>query len=400
MKRFAILRATVCCLAALAVGMFAAARLPAADVDESELPVTLERAFTNVNITRPIVLTHAGDGTNRVFLASQLGTVYVFPNKDNAKPDVFLDISSRVVYKDKENEEGFLGLAFHPKYKENGEFFAYYTTRAEPRTSVISRFRVSKDNPNVADPDFEEELLRIAQPWWNHNGGTLVFGPDGYLYIALGDGGKANDEFKNGQNLSTLLGSVLRIDIDQKEAGKNYAIPKDNPFVGKSGARPEIYAYGMRNPWRMAFDRKTGDLWLADVGQDLWEEINIVTKGGNYGWSVREGLHPFPPTSTVEKPADMIDPIWEYHHTVGKSITGGHVYRGEKVPALQGKYLYADYVTGKVYALDYDATAKKVKGNHTIPGNILPVMSFGEDEQGEVYFMVVHGMITRFAPKK
>jgi len=334
---------------------------------------------------RPIVLTHAGDGSNRVFVATQRGVIHSFA-PDAKESNVYFDMQPKVAYADNQNEEGFLGLAFHPKYKENGEFFVYYTSSAEKQTSYVSRFKVSKDDPNKADPDFEEKLMRIEQPFWNHNGGTLAFGPDGGLYIALGDGGAGNDPFKNAQDLGNLLGKVLRIDVDNKDDGLNYAIPKDNPFVGKEGARGEVYAYGFRNPWRIAFDRKTGDLWMGEVGQNLWEEINIVTKGGNYGWSVLEGTHPFGEVSPGDK--SLIDPIWQYDHGIGKSITGGTVYRGP-IESLQGKYIYADYVSGKLYALKYDTAAKKVISNESIPSEKMPVLSFGEDEQGEVYFLIV-----------
>ncbi|MCY2967428.1 MAG: DUF1080 domain-containing protein, partial [Planctomycetota bacterium] len=244
---------------------------------------------------RPIVLTHAGDGTNRRFVATQHGVIHVVPGSGKvAESKIFADLTDRVVYKDNENEEGFLGFAYHPKYKQNGEFFVYYTSkRHKPHTSVISRFRVSKTDPNKFDSSFEEELLVIPQPFWNHNGGTICFGPDGYLYIALGDGGAGNDPMGNAQNLETLLGDILRIDVDKKDAGLNYAIPKDNPFVGVAKAKPEIFALGVRNIWRMAFDRQTGTLWAADVGQNLYEEINIIVKGGNYGWNRREAAHPF-----------------------------------------------------------------------------------------------------------
>lgn len=369
-----------------------------AQVDESPLAVQAVKAFAKLRFMRPIVLTHAGDGTGRVFVASQLGAIHVFDNdQDAAQTRVFLDITPRVVYKDRENEEGLLGLAFHPQYKTNGELFVYYTTtQGPPHTSVISRFRVSKDDPNRADPASEEEILRIPQPYWNHNGGTIVFGPDGYLYVGLGDGGSKNDPHANGQNLGTLLGKILRIDVDRRDPGLNYAIPQDNPFVGRGeGVRGEIYALGIRNVWRIAFDRETGLCWAGDVGQDLWEEIDLIVPGGNYGWNLREGMHPFGPQG-VEARSDLIDPIWEYPHTVGKSITGGHVYRGRKVPALVGSYLYADYVTGKLWALKYDVQQKRVTANRPIAGNVFPVMSFGEAEDGEVYYMTDAGFLHRF----
>ena len=377
-------------------------KVPGGEIDFSPVALVPEVAFPDLEWTgwvsevegknvplRPIVLTHAGDGSNRVFVATQHGVVHVFPNDQKAtKTRVFLDISKNVRYSDKENEEGFLGLAFHPKFKENGEFFVHYNPKR--LVSHVSRFRVSKDDPDRADPMSEEVILKVERPFWNHAGGTIVFGPDGMLYIVFGDGGAANDPHENGQKLSTLLGKVLRIDVDRKDEGKGYAIPKDNPFVGKADVRPEIYCYGLRNPWRIAFDRKTGKLWCGDVGQNLWEEIDHLVKGGNYGWNRREGLHPFGAKGTGPRP-EFIDPIWEYHHDVGKSITGGTVYRGTRVPELAGHYLYADYVTNKLWALKYDENAKRVVANRPIPDKGVPVMSFGEDEAGDVYFMTYSG---------
>ncbi len=376
-------------------------------VADQPLAVSTERAFPNLDFVRPIVVTHAGDGSNRVFVAEQEGIIKVFKNDQNAEEaTVFLDIDARCKYSDNQNEEGLLGFAFHPKFKENGEFFLYYTSTEADLLSIVSRFRVSKDNPNAADAASEEEILRIPQPFWNHNGGTLEFGPDGFLYIGLGDGGSANDPHGNGQNLTTLLGKMLRIDVDHKADGMNYAIPKDNPFIGKLvsvgprgamvPARGEIYATGLRNIWRMSFDRKTGTLWAGDVGQNLWEEINIIKSGGNYGWNIREAKHWFRPDGNDAERKDLIDPILEYHHDIGKSITGGNVYRGTRVPELVGKYLYADYVTGRLWALHYDETAGKVIANYSLTGENLPVMSFGDDEGGDVYFTTPFGSLYRF----
>ena len=229
--------------------------------------------------------------------------------------------------------------------------------------------------------------MEIDQPYQNHNGGAIEFGPDGHLYIGLGDGGDRNDPHGNGQDLSTLLGSILRIDVDHPSDGKAYGIPADNPFVGTSGARPEIYAYGVRNPWRIAFDKKTGDLWAGDVGQELWEEVVIVKKGGNYGWSSREGTHAFGNRAAPDNVGDPIEPVWEYDHQIGKSITGGRVYRSSRLAQLSGKYLYADYVTGTVWALTYDPdTGKAVRNEQVVPESIA-VLAFGEDQQGEVYYL-------------
>ncbi|MBX3442407.1 MAG: DUF1080 domain-containing protein [Planctomyces sp.] len=369
---------------------------------DGELPVKVVPAFADiqwadwgedsgrVEAFRPILLTHAGDGSNRVFVPSQQGVIHVFPNDPAVRQSkVFADLTDRVTYTDRENEEGFLGLAFHPNYKENGEFFVYYTSsKLPPHTSVVSRFRVSKDDPDRFDAEFEEELMQIPQPFWNHNGGTLAFGPDGCLYIALGDGGAANDPHGNAQNPESLLGKILRIDVDNKSEGRNYAIPADNPFAGQPGHAPETYALGLRNPWRIAFDRETGTLWCGDVGQNLWEEIDLIVKGGNYGWNLREGEHSFGPQGSGRRD-DLIEPVWEYDHQVGKSITGGMVYRGTKTPELVGKYLYADYVSGLIWALHYDEAAKRVISNEAIPSQMMPVISFGEDEQGEVYFSIV-----------
>jgi glucose/arabinose dehydrogenase len=375
--------------------------IPGWEVDTKPLPLATEVAFPKLRWTgwkgiddsgkqnplRPLLLTHAGDGSDRVFVGIQQGTIHVFPNDQAAtETKVFLDITSQVRYSDAENEEGMLGLAFHPKYKTNGEFFVFYTDRNAKLTNVVSRFRVSKSDPDKADPASEEVLLRFNKPFWNHDGGTICFGPDGYLYITHGDGGAANDPYGNGQNLKTLLGKVLRIDVDRKEGDKNYAVPKDNPFVGRDGASPEVWAYGLRNIWRMAFDRQTGSLWAGEVGQNLYEEINLITKGGNYGWNPRESLHPFG-AKGVGPRNDMLEPIWEYHHDVGKSITGGAVYRGKRVPELQGHYIYGDYVTAKIWALRYDNDKKRVTANRTIADRGLPILSFGEDQEGDVYLM-------------
>jgi glucose/arabinose dehydrogenase len=375
--------------------------VPGQEVDESALPLETAVAFPKLEWAgwkpvndkgiavplRPIVLTHAGDGSDRVFVATQHGVIHVFPNDQQAAQSrVFLDIESRVSYHDDTNEEGLLGLAFHPQFKKNGEFFVFYTVREPKLTNVLSRFRVRKDDPGRADPASEEELLRISHRFWNHDGGTVCFGPDGYLYLVLGDGGSADDPDRNGQNLKTLLGKILRIDVGHKDPGLKYSIPKDNPFVGRADARAEIWAYGLRNPWRIAFDRETGVLWAADVGQNLYEEIDLITRGGNYGWNIREGLHPFG-SEGVSPRKDVIDPIWEYHHDVGKSITGGFVYRGERLPELRGHYLYADYVSGKIWALRYDPNKKRVIANRPIADRALPIMSFGSDEMGEAYLM-------------
>jgi len=384
------------------------AQVPGAEVDETPLPLKSEIAFADLkwsgwtpetadgkpNHLRPIVLTHAGDGSNRVFVATQHGVIHVFPNDPKAtETKVVLDIQQRVQYDDRTNEEGLLGVAFHPKFRETGEVFVYYTPKrtkpGEEMANVVSRFSLDKTDPSKFDPASEEQILKYSKrPFWNHDGGTIVFGPDGYLYVVHGDGGAANDPFENGQNLKTWFGKILRIDINGKDPGKNYVVPKDNPFAGRADAMPEIWAYGVRNPWRIAFDKKTGKLWAGDVGQNLYEEIDIIEKGGNYGWNRRESFHPFGPKGS--SPAkEFIEPIWEYHHDVGKSITGGTVYRGAVLPELEGYYIYADYVSSRIWGLKYDESAKRVTANRPIGDPNKPVLSFGEDEKGELYFLVV-----------
>ncbi len=370
------------------------------DISTGKLPLKAVEAFPKLKYEgwspedaegrpqafRAIEVTYPADGSNRVFVAEQHGAIWSLDNNPEAtSAKLVLDIRDRVAYSDKQNEEGFLGLTVHPKFKENGHIYVYYTPKSTLMTHV-SRFTRSKTDPSVFDPASEKIIFSLKQPFWNHNGGTVCFGPDGYLYIALGDGGAGDDPFDNGQNLGNVFGSIMRIDVDHEADGNAYAIPKDNPFVGREGVAPEIFAYGFRNVWRMAFDRETKKLWAADVGQNLWEEIDIVTKGGNYGWSRREGTHPFGKKTIAD--SEVIDPIFEYDHTVGKSITGGLVYRGKALPELVGKYVYADYITGRIWALHYDEAAKKVISNEVIPGQAMPVLSFGEDAEGEIYFCI------------
>ncbi len=352
-------------------------------------PTTLQavRAFANLEFDRPVFLGHAGDGTNRIFVLEQPGVVRVFPNEpdvDEAK--VFLDIRDRV--RTEHNEEGLLGLAFDPSYANNGVFYLYYSA-SQPRRVVVSRWRVSSD-PNVADPKSERVLLEVEQPYGNHNGGTLVFGPDGKLYIGLGDGGAAGDPKLAGQDLSTRLAKILRFAVDDS---RGLVVPPDNPFVGKDGALPEIWAYGLRNPWRCSFDRQLGTMWCGDVGQDALEEIDVITRGGNYGWNHMEGTREYdPPRSGVAK--DVIAPVVEYGRREGQSVTGGYVYRGTHLPALRGAYVYGDYGTGNVWALvrNGDAAENKLVARVPMPS------SFGEDEAGELYAVGHRGRLYRFEP--
>jgi len=377
---------------------------PVAQPIDGKLPVKGTLAFPKMkwqgwepldedgNTNKPLrilELTYAkGDG-NRLFAIDQRGWVFSFENRpDVERATLFLDLEKKVSkWSDPgANEQGLLGLAMHPRFKENGELFVSYTLK-ENNHSIVSRFRVSKTDPNKADPASEEILLDVDQPYQNHNGGSIEFGPDGYLYIGFGDGGLRNDPLAAGQNRGQLLGSILRIDVNSKTNGLNYGIPADNPYVKVADARPEIFAHGLRNPWRIAFDSKTGRLWCGDVGQELYEEVNVITKGGNYGWSNREGFHPFGNRSEVEGVSAPIDPVWEYDHIAGKSITGGRVYNASRLPLLKGKYIYADYVSGSVWALSYDeATGKASRNEQLIEGGI-PILAFGEDQNGEIYYM-------------
>ena len=366
-----------------------------------ELPVKVVEAFPGlewagwdfvtdagkVQKLRPIVITHAGE-SGRIYTATQTGMVHSFSNESNvASSQLVMDIRDKVAnFRGRGlNEEGLLGLAFHPKFSSNKRFFVCYSTKetsGNPTKTRIAEYRMKDDG--TADEDSETVIIEIDQPFHNHNGGAIAFGPDGHLYIGMGDGGYRNDPHGNGQNLGSLLGSILRIDINGKSGGNNYAIPADNPFVNTAGARPEIYAYGVRNIWRLSFDRETGKLWAADVGQELWEEINIIKAGGNYGWSLKESNYPFGNRDEALS-GEVVDPVYEYDHRVGKSITGGFVYRGKAVPELIGKYIYADYVTGRIWALDTDSGQAK---NYEIPSNKMTVLAFGEDADGEIYYSI------------
>lgn len=388
-----------------------ATQVPGMEVDTTPLPVRTAPAFPDLEWTgwspeddsgrptpfRPILLTHAGDGTSRVFVATQQGVIHVFQPQDQ-KTKVFLDITSRVhINLETENEQGLLGLAFHPRYKTNGEFFVFYTRAENKSINVISRFKVDRNDSGKGDAGSEEVLLEIERPFWNRNGGTLVFGPDGFLYAVVGDGGNPGSPMA--QNLGSLLGKVLRIDIDKKEAGKNYAIPRDNPFVNVPDARPEVWAYGIRNSWRISFDRSTGLLYGGENGHDFFDATLLIKKGGNYGWNHRESFHPFSPSATVTK--DMVDPIWEYTRPLGFATIGGGVYRGRDIPELDGYFLYGDYITNRLWGLRYDQEKGRVVANRPIPKHPTVFISFGTDEQGEMYLVAESSTgrgIHRFAP--
>lgn len=349
----------------------------------------LNVAFPNLLFDRPVGLYHAGDGTNRLFVIEQRGVIHVFNNSETATTaSVFLDISDRVLFG---GEQGLLGMAFHPNFTENGYFYVDYTAD-NPRRTIVSRFSVSSNNTNVADANSETILLQVLQPFSNHNGGQIAFGPDdGYLYIALGDGGAGGDPYGNGQNRSTLLGSMLRIDVDTGSGGIDYRIPDDNPFAGNiEGYAEEIYAFGLRNPWRFSFDPVTGWLWAADVGQSEVEEVDIIEKGKNYGWNIMEGSQCYSPPAGCNQ-TDLELPIWEYNHTLGYSVTGGFVYRGSDLDELYGAYIYGDYGSGLIWALWHDGSGEPT--NLEILNTTLNILSFGIDENNELYICAFDGKI-------
>ena len=338
-------------------------------------PANYHWVFTAEGFTQPLDIQHAGDGSNRLFIVERAGKIRIIEN--GLVLDVpFLDVSKKV--RTNGSEQGLLGLAFHPSYRENGTFFINYTD--VNGNTVVSRYQVS-GNANQANPKSEAVLIHIAQPYGNHNGGGIAFGPDEFLYIGLGDGGSADDPKGNGQNLSTHLGSILRVDVDGSET---YLVPADNPFLKGEGL-PEIWAYGLRNPWRFSFDSLTGDLYIADVGQNQWEEINYLSAGSiggaNFGWNFMEGTHIF----VLEPPESLgvIAPVAEYNHDDGCSVTGGQVYRGAALPEWQGIYVYGDFCSGQVWGLlQVDGAWQSQSLFFT--GAMLS--SFGTGEDGTLYY--------------
>jgi len=359
----------------------------------SSQPLQLVNAFPNLTFTQPVFLTHANDGTNRIFVVQQNGLIRVFPN-DSAvtSATTFLNISSRI---STGGERGLLGLAFHPNYATNGYFYVNYTQAGTGRT-IVSRFRVDPNNPNQADPNSEVILLNIYQPYDNHNGGMIMFGLDGYLYIGMGDGGSAGDPGNRAQNLDSLLGKLLRIDVDNPAGGLNYGIPPDNPFVGLPG-RDEIYALGLRNPWRFSQDPLTGEIWLADVGQSSWEEVDSIGRGRNYGWRCYEGPAAYN-TSGCGPASQYTFPV-KYYARVSPhcSVTGGYIYRGYRRPELIGRYIYGDYCSGYIWKFYYQNGV--LSEDQLLIDAPFSISSFGVDQNGELYVCEYSttGRIWRFA---
>lgn len=385
----------------LFLSLFACPR-PVEDVDQQQRYQLVE-AFPAQDVFRqPLYLSSHPADLDVYYVVTQPGAVYRIPREGDLEDRfTFLDLRERLLT---ENwEEGLLGFAFDPAFEDNGQFFVYYSEKTGEKTafggrpqiqrqSVIARFStVEEEDGPVADPASELRILTIEEPFGNHNGGTIEFGPDGMLYVAVGDGGHANDPFNNGQNLGTPLGAILRIDVKGATPEQPYRIPDDNPFVGREGARGEIWAYGLRNPWRISFDRQTGELWCGDVGQGLYEEVDRIVKGGNYGWNLREGLHPFWEQQAVEVPAgELLDPVCEYGRSDGISITGGYVYRGTELPDLVGQYVFGDFGTRRQWAVreDRETGESVVTRLCDAPAAIA---SYAEDENGELLVLCYNG---------
>ena len=346
--------------------------------------IGISDAFPNLGFSRPLDLQSPADGSDRIFVAEQEGVIKVFENTTSvAETSNFLDISNNIA---STGELGLLGFTFHPDYATNGFVYVMYTPSES--LSVLSRFTVLQSDENTIDAASETVLLEIPQPFTNHNGGQLAFGTDGYLYIASGDGGGAGDPEGNAQNLENLLGKILRIDVDREEDGLQYAIPADNPFVGSDTYRPELFAYGLRNPWRFSIDEPTNTIWAGDVGQGETEEINRIENGGNYGWNILEGTSCYASTNCVEE--GTIAPFYEYDHDANdRSVTGGYVYRGTVIPSLTGYYVYGDFISGRIWTLDPQGN------NQLLVETGLNIASFGTDANNELYVCSFDGHIYR-----
>jgi glucose/arabinose dehydrogenase len=367
-----------------------------AGCDGSTEPARLAVRLREVasGLDAPLFLTTAPGDQTRAFVVEQGGRIRIIRN-EALVPTPFLDISGRIA---SGGERGLLGLAFHPQYATNGRFVVYYTnTSGDVR---IASYKVTAD-PDLADPASEQILLAVPHPSFsNHNGGMVVFGPDGRLYAGIGDGGSGGDPNGNGQNRNTLLGKLVRLDVNG--AGQA-SVPSDNPFVGQSGMRPEIWSYGLRNPWRFSFDRLTGDLYIGDVGQNAREEIDVSTaasqagRGLNFGWNTMEGSACYSPASGCNK-TGLTQPVLDYGHSDGCSVTGGYVYRGSAIPDLQGHYFYGDYCSGwvKSFLLSGTRAGQPLDWATLRPGS--QITSFGEDASGEVYLIVSSGRVFRIEP--
>lgn len=344
-------------------------------------PANYQWSQVTSGLAFPVAVTNAGDGSGRIFILEKKGLVRVL-SEGQLQAAPFLDIRDRAGSKG--SEQGLLGLAFHPDFKKNGFFYVDYTnTNGDTTISRFSAVPSAAPADQIADPASEKILLTIQQPFANHNGGHILFGPDGMLWIGMGDGGSGGDPNGNGQSLQTLLGKILRIDVNN---GDTYTDPPTNPFAA-GGGLPEIWAYGLRNPWGFSFDAQAGDLFIADVGQDQWEEVDYLPVGfsaipANFGWNIKEGTHPY--KETASPPANLIDPVFEYSHDLGCSVTGGGVYRGKNLPDFNGIYLYGDYCAGTIWGLIHQADGSWQ--NQKLFETGLKITGFGTDENGDIYF--------------
>lgn len=360
-------------LAIIALAGFISASCARGDGDDEG--VSLQPLFPGLTFSQPVALLQTPRASPHWYVVEKGGRIWRINGEGvAAEQGVFVDISQRV--EAGPSEAGLLGMAFHPDFADNGLVFLSYT-RGGPLTSVLSLFR-SNDGGLTLDPASEEVLLEVPQPFSNHNGGQIAFGPDGYLYYGLGDGGAAGDPDGNAQNTDTLLGAMLRLDVD---GATPYAIPHDNPFA-QGGGRPEIYAYGLRNPWRWSFDRNSGELWIGDVGQNAWEEINRVSAGDNLGWNLWEGSHCY--LQGACRRDGVVMPVAEYSHEFGCSVTGGYVYRGKAIASLYGRYLYGDFCSGRIWELD---SGNIGAGPHILLLSGKRIASFAEDRKGELYLL-------------
>ena len=346
-------------------------------------------ALTTVvsGLSDPVDLQFPDDGTGRMFIVEQTGSIRIAIDGSLAATP-FLNITGKV---DFGGEKGLLGLAFHPQFPQNHFFYVHYDrVSGGQMESVIAEYSMSASDPNLADPNSERILLTVDQPFPNHKGGQIMFGPDGFLYIGFGDGGSGGDPLGNGQNLQTLLGKMLRIDVDHQSGANQYAVPADNPFVGGGGA-PEIWAYGLRNPWRFSFDQISGRLFVGDVGQDTYEEIDILTSGGNFGWNTMEGMHCLPPASGCDM-TGLTLPIAEYDHSEGEAVIGGFVYRGSAISSLVGAYVLGDYISGTIWELT-ESNGTWTRKQLVASGK--SISSFGQDVAGELYVADYSGSVLK-----
>jgi glucose/arabinose dehydrogenase len=359
----------------------------------SPAAIKLVSAFPHLQFSLPLDLQRPEDGINHWYVVEQGGLIKRFAADSSTRSSsTVLDLSKKISRNGW--EMGLLGMAFHPHFRANGKLYVNYTTE-NPRRTVIAEYRMKPDQSYQAEETTARVILTFEQPYSNHNGGGLVFGPDGFLYIGTGDGGSAGDPQGNGQNRKTLLGKMLRIDIDKSGKNRNYAIPPDNPFVGnRDGFREEIFAWGLRNPWRYSFDSR-GQLWVGDVGQDKWEEIDIVEKGKNYGWGIMEGPDCFNPSRGCDQ-TKLELPIISYPHPIGASVTGGIVYTGSACPSLKGGYVYADFMTGRIWIAWQENGKVEV---HDLLESEMQISSFGIDQQGELYLCSFDGYIYRIAER-